>query len=853
MSAEPARAERSSLDTEYEMLRELGRGGTAVVHLARKRSTGAEVAIKLIRATYLEDEEALARFAREARFTARLDHPNVVPILDVLALDTGGIALIMAHVAGRTLKQLIRDSGRLNPEHAERVVRDIANGLNAAHSLGIVHRDVKPENIFIDDTGRALLADFGLARSMTNETQLTMSGVAIGTPAYMPPEQIDGGVIDARGDIYSLGLVGWEALSGQRPWEGHSLYALLYHQKHDFLPDVREMRSDVSDRLADVIATAIEKDPAARWQTVAEMIGALDGTVPARRAPVRTPVSSDTVRFDRSMPALVPAVSPVSAEQSHTATLASVATDLVEISRAESAGRRRRYTMAGAVAATLLIGAFVVVAVRRRTADEAASVVKVPDATVSAGDVTRSATPVLAAILPDSTAAKSVLDSVLPAVQTVDSAAASVARVQAADTARPAPLSRVATAPSASVARSKQKAAAPVPSPVRTSAAIATPTPAAPSAAAPASAPASVPASVAATPTRVSVVAGGMHTCLVASDGRGYCWGENSSGQLGTGAANRASAPLPIASDLELIAVTAGLSHSCAIARDGTAWCWGQNDHGQLGDRSTTAHATPVRVADGRVFRTITAGASHTCAIDADGIGWCWGAGTHGQLGNGVGKDADAPVSVPNTRFRALAAGWNFTCGLDTGGRAHCWGENAAGQLGNGENVDRRQPVGVAGDVPFVAIAAGNAHACGVTAQGDAYCWGQNTNGQLGDGTTSDHLVPSRVRAAPGVRFVSITAGARHSCAVASDGDAYCWGLDAYGQLGDGGGANQTQPVRVAGGHAFSSVRAFGSHTCGTTMSGEAFCWGYNLDGQLGDGTRMNRSRPVYLEPPTSK
>ena len=844
MSAEPARAERSSLEAEYELLRELGRGGTAVVHLARKRSTGAEVAIKLIRATYLEDEEALARFAREARFTARLDHPNVVPILDVLALDAGGIALIMAHVAGRTLKQWIRDSGRLNPEHAERVIRDIANGLNAAHGLGIVHRDVKPENIFIDDTGRALLADFGLARSMTNETQLTMSGVAIGTPAYMPPEQIDGGVIDARGDIYSLGLVGWEALSGQRPWEGHSLYALLYHQKHDFLPDVREMRTDVSDRLADVIATAIEKDPTARWQTVAEMLAALDGALPARRAPVRAPVSSDTVRFDRSMPALLPAVTPALDEESHAATLASVATDLVEIRRVESAGRRRWYAVAGGVAATLLIGAFMTAAGRRRAADEAASVIKVPDAAVSAGDVTRSAMSVLPVGLAESTAAKSVLDSVLPAVQAVDSAATGVAKVQAADATRPAPLSRVATGPGGAAAQPRQKPESPVPPPVRTSAITATPTPPAPSTA---------PATMPTTPTRVSVVAGGMHTCLVAADGRGYCWGENSSGQLGTGATSRASAPVPIASDLELIAVTAGLSHSCAIARDGGAWCWGQNDHGQLGDRSTLPHVTPVRVSDGRVFRAITAGAAHTCAIDADGIGWCWGAGTHGQLGNGIARDADAPVSVPNTRFRALAAGWNFACGLDTGGHAHCWGENSAGQLGNGENVDHRQPVVVAGDLTFVAVAAGNAHACGVTSQGDAYCWGQNSNGQLGDGTTSDHLVPVRVRAVPGARFVSITAGARHSCAVVGDGEAYCWGLDSYGQLGDGGGANQTQPVRVAGGHSFSSVRAFGSHTCGTTMSGEAFCWGYNLDGQLGDGTRMNRSRPVYLEPPTSR
>src|SRR5882757_6344853 len=127
----------------------------------------------------------------------------------------------MAHVPGHTLKQLIAQEGPLSPAGAERVLRDVAGALGAAHALGIVHRDVKPENIFIDGDGRALLADFGVARSMSAETQqLTMHGVAIGTPTYMAPEQIDGAELDGRGDIYSLGLLTWEMLSGRRPWEG---------------------------------------------------------------------------------------------------------------------------------------------------------------------------------------------------------------------------------------------------------------------------------------------------------------------------------------------------------------------------------------------------------------------------------------------------------------------------------------------------------------------------------------------------------------------------------------------------------------------------------------------------------
>jgi alpha-tubulin suppressor-like RCC1 family protein len=202
------------------------------------------------------------------------------------------------------------------------------------------------------------------------------------------------------------------------------------------------------------------------------------------------------------------------------------------------------------------------------------------------------------------------------------------------------------------------------------------------------------------------------------------------------------------------------------------------------------------------------------------------------------------------TTLHSLAVGWNFTCGLDSDGHAFCWGDDTAGELGDGANdTDRRVPTPVVGGLSFTSIAAGNAHACGITVQGDAYCWGRNGSGQLGDGSTADHSSPGRVKGSAG--FASITAGGVHTCAVDTHGEAFCWGRNTYGQLGDGGTTDQTIPARVAGAHAFSSVRAFGSHTCGATVSGEAFCWGYNLDGQLGDGTRTHRTRPVYIEPPS--
>jgi alpha-tubulin suppressor-like RCC1 family protein len=376
-----------------------------------------------------------------------------------------------------------------------------------------------------------------------------------------------------------------------------------------------------------------------------------------------------------------------------------------------------------------------------------------------------------------------------------------------------------------------------------------------PASASPPPAPAPTPAATVSAPapsSRVTVVAGGVHTCLVGTDGRAFCWGGNDRGQVGNGGTLRTISPSIVSPDVRFSTIAAGLSHSCGLARGtGIAWCWGDNDQGQLGDRTIAPRATPVRAADGQAFASIFVGAAHTCGLQSDGEAWCWGSNVHGQVGGG---DLASPgISAPGLvagghRWSAVSTGWNFTCGVERGGRAYCWGENASGEVGDGTTTERRSPVAVSTDVSFATIAAGNAHACGITTQGEAYCWGENSSGQLGDGSRVDRRSPVKVKTS--VRLMAIATGAVHTCALATDGEAYCWGRNTYGQLGDGTMTDEAQPVKVAGGHAFASLRTFGSHTCASTLSGEAFCWGYNLDGQLGDGTRVHRTRPVYIEPP---
>ena len=271
----------SELERDYVVKRELGKGGMGSVVLARHRTAGHDVAIKVISQKYVADADALSRFEREARLMARIRHPNIVHQYELRRLSGGHVALVMQYVRGESLITILRRRGKLRFDECSQILRDIGLALEHAHANGIIHRDVKPHNILIDaDKGSALLSDFGIAKATQGDSEVTATGMAIGTPAYMAPEQIDNSAVDGRADLYSLGVVGWEMLSGKRAWEGESLFGIIYKQKHQDLAPLTLLRPDSPQRLLLALEGALEKDPARRWSNASEFVEQLRSDTP---------------------------------------------------------------------------------------------------------------------------------------------------------------------------------------------------------------------------------------------------------------------------------------------------------------------------------------------------------------------------------------------------------------------------------------------------------------------------------------------------------------------------------------------------------------------------------------------
>jgi alpha-tubulin suppressor-like RCC1 family protein len=379
-------------------------------------------------------------------------------------------------------------------------------------------------------------------------------------------------------------------------------------------------------------------------------------------------------------------------------------------------------------------------------------------------------------------------------------------------------------------------------------------------------------------------VAGFNHSCAIKTTGTLWCWGDNSSGQLGDGTWTQRTSPTQVGTDTNWLRSAAEDGFSCAVKTTGTLWCWGNNWDGRLGDGTTNSRNTPGQVGVATDWAQVMTRRTGGCAVKLTGTLWCWGQNSLGEVGDGTTTTRLSPVQVGVANNWAEVRGRDETvCGRRTTGLVECWGTSRSGMAGNNFSTTRPTPVQITGTswtqvanssynqvcairndgtlwcwgangccsdqfVPtqvgvaadWTAIALGEGHACGIRAPGTMWCWGANWAGQLGDGTNDYRSSPVQV----GVinNWVSVTAGMGVSCSVRATGTLWCWGRDAEGQLGNGlPKSDVNSQTQIGSDSDWLSVDAYENTVCGRRSPGSLWCWGANGNGQVGDGAYTDR------------
>jgi len=290
----------TKLSDRYRLEAKLGSGGMSTVYLARDETLDRPVAVKVMHREMSEQADQLERFRQEARAVAKISHPNVVSVIDA-GEDGGHPYIVFEYVEGETLKQRISRIGALDVQESIAYAIEIARGLSIAHGRNLVHRDIKPQNVLIDDEGRAKLTDFGISRQLEQDG-MTATGRVLGTTDYVAPEQAMGRAVDPRSDIYSLGVVLYEMLVGQVPFHADSQVGVAMKHVNEDLPDVQRRRPEVSAAVALVVERSTAKEPAERYQDVGEMIDDLETALEVEAARAGTTSGEATSVLDALPP-----------------------------------------------------------------------------------------------------------------------------------------------------------------------------------------------------------------------------------------------------------------------------------------------------------------------------------------------------------------------------------------------------------------------------------------------------------------------------------------------------------------------------------------------------------------------
>jgi beta-lactam-binding protein with PASTA domain len=371
----------TAIDNRYEVLSRIGSGGMADVYLARDRLLGRQVAVKLLQHRFAEDQEFVERFRREASSAAGLSHPNVVAVFDRGEWD-GTYYIAMEYLPGKSLKAVVREQGQLAPEEAIEIVVQILRAARFAHKRGIIHRDLKPHNVILDEEGRAKVTDFGIARAGASD--MTLTGSIMGTAQYLSPEQAQGHSVSETSDLYAVGIVLYELLTGRVPFDGETAVTIALKQVSAEPPKPSVLNAAVSPELDAVVLRALAKSPSERFENAAEFIAALERVRPAASPTSVVPpppsppaiVGAAAAALAAGALAVDPAPPPLNGPPTGGLLLAAAGEADGEPDPEEAAARRRRWWWVAGAAALLLAAAGVAAALLLGTKG-----VMVPDVT----------------------------------------------------------------------------------------------------------------------------------------------------------------------------------------------------------------------------------------------------------------------------------------------------------------------------------------------------------------------------------------------------------------------------------------------------------------------------------------
>jgi len=344
-----------------------------------------------------------------------------------------------------------------------------------------------------------------------------------------------------------------------------------------------------------------------------------------------------------------------------------------------------------------------------------------------------------------------------------------------------------------------------------------------------------------------TINAEGLHSCGIKADDTLWCWGWNSSGQLGDNSVTQRIIPTAISGGGSWKGIDIGSTYSCGTKSDNSAWCWGSNSYGQLGDSTITDRLVPTAVSGGHTWSQITSGKYHTCGIKTDGLFLCWGRNRNGEHGdNSLSNNITVPTRISDSgAWLQVTMDPYASCAIKSDSKLYCWGNNGSGELGSGSQYETfLQPTEVSGGGNWIDVAMGGRYfTCGIKSGGSLWCWGGNGSGQLGDNSTTDRLVPTAING--GGTWKQVTVGDNHSCAIKSDNSLWCWGDNASGQLGDNSTTQRLVPTAINGGGTWKSVDAGSSFTCAIKSDNTLWCWGTNSRGKTG----LNTSTGTTLVP----